>query len=82
MFRAAPDILRLFRLAQLSARPLAAGQGRHHVPPYRAGGEHQLRSGIILINFKQKSEKVEGLQGRYSSILPDNSLNDLMLKTL
>ena len=80
--RIAPDILRLFRLAQLSARPLAAGEGRHHVPPHRASGERQLRSGIILINFKQKSGKVGGLEGRYSPILPDYSWNGLMLKTL
>ena len=37
---------------------------------------------LFLINFKQKSGKVGGLQGRYSPILPDYSWNGLMLKTL
>ena len=44
MFSSAPDILRLLRLAQLRARPLAAGHGAGHVPGHRAGGQHHLGS--------------------------------------
>ena len=47
--RAPPDILRLFWLAQLSPRPLVAGQGSPDVPQLRAGGEHQLRSVNLLL---------------------------------
>ena len=47
MFSSAPDILRLFRLAQLRARPLAAGHGAGHVPGHRAGGQHHLGSAEV-----------------------------------